>query len=235
MSEAVWPHIVSREGVMGGENFQNYSTEYFVQPTARHNCTLPFTRNVVGPMDYTPTTYGTYRTGTTDAHQTALPVVFTSYVTHIAESPEILAAHPCSEFLKNLPCAWDESHLLEGYPQYYATMARRKDTTWYVGGICATRARIATVDLSFLDEGTYKATLYQDGMDDLNAIDVPVGVKEPISREQYDEWEKLVSRPISHQHDLRLADISTFTVTRDQKLEIPCVQDGGFALKLEKL
>lgn len=229
-----WPHVLSYEGVMGGENFQNYATQYFVQPTARHNCTIAFTRNAVGPMDYTPTTYGTHRTGTTDAHQTALPVVFTSYIGHIMESPEVLEAHPCSEFLKGLPAAWDESILLEGQPTCHVTMARRKDTTWWIGGICAGRGRIATVDLSFLDEGEYQATLYQDGMDDLNAIDVPVGVLDPIPVEQYEEWESWVSRPTSHMHDLRLADISSFIVTKGQKLEIPCVQDGGFALKLEK-
>lgn len=228
-----WPHVLSREGVMGGENFQNFATEYFVQPTARHNCTLPFTRNAVGPMDYTPTTYGTYRTGTTDAHQTALPVVFTSYVTHIAESPEVVYAHPCSEFLKGLPTAWDESRLLEGHPACYVTMARRKDSTWYVGGICASRSRTATVDLSFLDDGEYRATLYQDGMNDLHAVDVPVGVMEPISKEQYDEWENITSRPTSHMHDLCLADISSFTVTKAQKLEIPCLQDGGFAMRID--
>ena len=230
-----YPHVLSYEGVMGGENFQNYATEYFVQTTARHNCTLPFTRNAVGPMDYTPSTFGTYRTGTTDCHQAALPVIFVSYITHIAESPEVLEGHPCAEFLKGLPAAWDESHLLEGQPGCYVTFARRKETTWYVAGICAVRSRTSTVKLDFLDDGEYKATLYQDGMDDLHAVDVPRGAMPPIEKEQYDKWEELVSRPTSHMHDLRLADISTFTVTKGQTLEIPCLQDGGFALKLEKV
>lgn len=230
-----WPHILSREGVMGGENFQNYSTEYWVMPTARHNCTLPFTRNVMGPMDYTPTTYRTYRTGTTDAHQTALPVVFTSYVCHIGESPEPLMEAPCSEFLKGLPTAWDESHLLEGEPGCYVTMARRKGDSWYVGGICASRSRVATVDLSLIGEGEFRATLYQDSMDDLHSVDVPIGTMEPTDKRQYDEWEKITSRPTSHHHDLHSAKISTFAVTDKTVLEIPCVQDGGFALKIEKI
>ena len=228
-----WPHIISREGVMGGENFQNYATEYFVDTTARHNCNLVFTRNAVGPMDYTPTTYGTYRTGTTHAHQTALPVVFTSYITHIMERPEDIRKYPCSEFLKGLPAAWDESILLEGAPECYATMARRSGDTWYVGGICACRSRVAEVDLSFLDEGEYVATLYQDGMEDLHAVDVPIGVMPPTEPEWYPQWDAS-SRPTSHQHDLTLVDISSFTVTKERVLEIPCVQDGGFALKLEK-
>lgn len=230
-----WPHILTREGVMGGENFQNYSTDYWVMPTARHNCTLPFTRNAVGPMDYTPTTYGTYRTGTTDAHQTALPIIFTSYVCHIAESPEPLMKAPCAAFLKGLPTAWDESHLLEGEPACYVTMARRKDEDWYVGGICASRSRTAVVNLGFLGNGEYKATLYQDGMDDLHSVDVPIGAMAPTEKSQYDAWELITSRPTSHHHDLHMAHISSFTVTKKQILEIPCVQDGGFALKLEKI
>lgn len=229
-----WPHLLTREGVMGAENFQNYSTEYFVQPTARHNCTLPFTRNVMGPMDYTPVNYGTYRTGTTDTHQTALPIVFSSYLCHIGESPEPLLENPCSEFLKGLPTAWDESRLLEGEPSCYVTMARRKDSTWYVGGICASRSRTAEVNLSFLDDGCYYATLYQDGIDDLKSVDVPRYALPPIPKEVFDEWETWNSRPTSHQHDLHLKHISNFHVTNTMTLRIPCLQDGGFALKLEK-
>ncbi len=229
-----WPHVLTREGVMGGENFQNYSTEYFVAPTARHNCTLPFTRGAVGPMDYTPVTYGTYRTGTTDAHQTALPIVFTSYLCHIGERPEILLKNPCAPFLRGLPAAWDESILLEGEPACYVTMARRSGENWYIGGICASRSRVATVDLSFLGEGEYKATLYKDGYSDLHAVDLPIGVMEPTSKEQYERWEKITSRPTSHHHNLHLVDISEVTVTKESVLEIPCVQDGGFAIKVEK-
>lgn len=230
-----WPHVLTREGVMGGENFQNYSTEYFVAPTARHNCTLPFTRGAVGPMDYTPVTYGTYRTGTTDAHQTALPIVFTSYLCHIGERPEILLKNPCAPFLKGLPTAWDESILLEGEPACYVTMARKSGENWYIGGICASRSRIATVDFAFLSDGEYKATLYKDGYSDLRSVDLPIGVMEPTSQEQYDRWEKITSRPTSHHHNLHLVDISEQTVTNKSVLEIPCVQDGGFAIKVEKV
>lgn len=229
-----WPHVMTREGVMGGENYQ-FGSRYYVQPTARHNCTLPFTRNAVGPMDFTPTTYRSYKSGTTDTHQTALPVVFTSYVTHIGESPEPIAETPCSEFLKGLPTAWDESKLLEGNPQTYATMARRKGDNWWIGGICALRSRTATVDLSFLADGEYKATLYKDGLGDLNAVDVSIGALEPISRELFEHWEKDTGRPNCFFHNTHLCDISEFTATKETVLEIPCVLDGGFCLKLEKI
>ena len=229
-----WPHIMTREGVMGGENFQNYSTQYWVMPTARHNCTLPFTRNAAGPMDYTPVTYRTYRTGTTDTHQTALPLIFTSYITHVGESPDPVLENPCAEFLKGLPTAWDESRLLEGAPASYVTMARRSGENWYVAGICACRGRTAKVDLSFLGEGEYEALIFQDDMSDLRYVDVPIGAKEPTSKEQYDKWEEIISRPTSHHHDLTLSIRTVRRVNRDMTLEIPCVQDGGFVIKLTK-
>ena len=185
-------------------------------------------------MDYTPVNYGTYLTGTTDAHQTALPVVFTSYLCHVGESPEVVRAHPCSAFLKGLPTAWDESHLLEGEPECFVTMARRKGETWYVGGICASRPRTAKIALSFLQEREYTATLYQDGLDDLQDFDVSQGALPPAKPEVFEQWESIISRPCLHQHDIHLAKISTFPVRAETVLEIPCVQNGGFALKLEK-
>ena len=91
------------------------------------------------------------------------------------------------------------------------------------------------MDLSFLGDGEYKATLYQDDLSDLHAIDVAIGTMPPTEKEQYDEWEKITSRPTNHHHDLHSANISAFLVTRETKLEIPCVYDGGFALKIEKM
>ena len=229
-----WPHVLTREGVLGAENFQNYSTCYPFGPTASYNCILPFTRNVLGPMDYTPVNYGTYLTGTTDAHQTALSVVFTSYLCHVGESPEVVREHPCSAFLKHLPTAWDESRLLEGEPECFVTMARRKGEDWYVGSICASRPRTVTLSLDFLGEGAYTATLYQDELGDLQSFDVSIGALPDAKPEVFEAWESITSRPCLHQHDIHRAKITTIPVTASTVLEIPCVQNGGFALKLQK-
>ena len=154
-------------------------------------------------------------------------------MTRIAESPEILENTPCSAFLEGLPASWDESHLLEGEPGCFATFARRKGEAWYVASICCVRARTASIDFSFLGEGRYTATLYTDGMSDLHAEDVPIGAMAPNPKEQFDAWEKTVSRPTSHIHDLHLCEIKTLTVSKGDHLDIPCLQDGGFAMKLE--
>jgi len=229
-----WPHVLTREGVFGAENFQGYSKAYPIGPSAAYNCLLPFTRNVLGPMDYTPVNFEEFRHGTSDTHQAALPVVFTSYVCHAAVSPETCLNHPAGEFLKQLPTAWDESKLLEGEPECYVTMARRKGDDWYIGGICASRPRVAKLDLSFLAEGEYTATLYKDSLEDLFEFEVPVGVLPMVEPAQYQEWEKIFSRPNIHMHDMHLTDVSTFTVKNGEKLQIPCVMNGGFCLKLQK-
>jgi alpha-glucosidase len=168
-----WPHVMTREGVMGGEYLQNFSTFLPGGPDAAHNCTLPFTRNAMGPMDYTPVCYNTYLTGTTDAHQTALTVIFTSYILHIGEGAEVVLAHPARPFLSRVPAAWDETRVLEAYPASFVTMARRKGDVWYVGGICARRPRNSRVCFDFLEEGReYRVSLYADDLSDERPFDV---------------------------------------------------------------
>ena len=108
-----WPHVMTYEAVMGGEYLQNFSTFLPGGPDAAHHCTLPFTRNVMGPMDFTPVTYDSYLTGTTDPHQTALTVIFTSYVLHVGEKAENVLKNPCRPFLEKVKTSWDETRLVD--------------------------------------------------------------------------------------------------------------------------
>lgn len=52
----------------------------FDDRAAEHNATLPFTRNVVGPMDYTPGTFSDSQHPhiTSYGHELALPIIFES-------------------------------------------------------------------------------------------------------------------------------------------------------------
>ncbi|MFD1674599.1 glycoside hydrolase family 97 protein [Alicyclobacillus fodiniaquatilis] len=155
-----WPHLVTREGVLGAEYYK-----WSLGATAEHNCTLPFTRNVVGPMDYTPVTYSNYQGQTTFAHQTALCIVFESSVQHFADSVdsyETLDA-PVLKLFQACPATWDETRLLEGYPGRYVTIARRKGDDWFIGAICGGEARSVRIPLSFLTEGAYVANVIRDG------------------------------------------------------------------------
>ena len=179
--------------------------------------------------------YKTYQTGTTDAHQTALMVVFTSYVQHIGEGAEVVLAHPARPFLSRVPAAWDETRLLEGYPAAFVTMARRKGDTWYVGGICARRPRTAQLCLDFLDEGAeYTATLYADDLSDLRPYDAAEGALPAFDADAVAKLDAMKSRATLHNHDAHAMKVTTFKVRKGDKLTVPMAVNGGFALMLEK-
>ena len=135
--QRTWPNLLSTEGVYGAEWYNNVPT--FTERAARHNATLPFTRNVIGPMDYTPCTFSDSQHPhiTTHAHELALTVLFESGLQHLADRPESYYEQPweVQQFLSQLPSAWDETRLLNGYPGESVVMARRSGDTWYVAGV----------------------------------------------------------------------------------------------------
>lgn len=157
--DRTWPNFLTREGVRGAEYYK-----FGPAPTPAYNCTLPFTRNAVGPMDYTPVTFSTPNRKTTAAHELALSVVFQSGWQHFADSPESYAKYPLAEqFLRQVPAAWDETRLLAGTPAQFACLARRKNDAWFVGLINADTSRTVSLPLAFLSKGTYHLDLYTDG------------------------------------------------------------------------
>ncbi len=141
--QRTWPNLMSTEGVYGAEWYNNVPT--FTEKAACHNATLPFTRNVIGPMDYTPCAFSDSQHPhiTTHAHELALTVLFESGLQHMADRPESFLAQPAiiRDFLSNLPTAWDETRFVSGYPGESVVMARRYGTTWYVAGINGTDNR----------------------------------------------------------------------------------------------
>lgn len=158
--QRTWPNLLSTEGVYGAEWYNNVPT--FTHRAAAHNATLPFTRNVVGPMDYTPCAFSDSQHPhiTTLAHELALTVLFESGLQHLADRPESLLAQPeaVREFLSSLPASWDDTRLLGGFPGQYAVVARRKGDTWYVAGINGTDNQMAIApDWSRLYETREKA------------------------------------------------------------------------------
>ena len=135
--QRTWPNLMSTEGVYGAEWYNNVAS--FTDKAACHNATLPFTRNVIGPMDYTPCTFSDSQHPhiTTHGHELALTVLFESGLQHLADRPESYLAQPqeVQQFLSTLPAAWDETHLIAGYPGEYVIMARRSGNKWYLAGI----------------------------------------------------------------------------------------------------
>jgi hypothetical protein len=155
---ARWPHVLTYEGVMGAEHLQ------WTGLPPEHNTILPFSRNVVGSMDYTPVTFSADDRDTSAGHELALSVVFESGLQHFADGVAAYAARPEAEwFLERVPAAWDETVVLGGYPGSEATVARRRDGDWFVGSIAAGAAREVAVPLSFLDDEREAHLVCEDG------------------------------------------------------------------------
>lgn len=167
--QRTYPNLVSVEGVYGAEWYNNVPT--FTDKAAAHNATLPFTRNVIGSMDYTPCAFtdSQHPHITTDAHELALTVLYESGIQHLADRPESFLSQPAEirDFLTALPAAWDDTMLIDGYPGDYVVMARRKGDRWYIAGINGTdSARDITLDLSRMPGiPSVKSTLIADGAD----------------------------------------------------------------------
>ena len=165
-----YPHLMTYEGVRGAEWYNNGPE--FTTTAPEHNTILPFTRNVVGAMDYTPVTFtnSQFPHITSYGHELALSVVFESALQHMADRPEGYYELPdaAKNFLKELPNAWDNTKLIDGYPGKDLTIARNKGSVWYIGGISAERnPKVKTLTFNFLPENVnYKLTLMADGEHD---------------------------------------------------------------------
>ena len=162
--QRTYPNLLSTEGVYGAEWYNNVAT--FTDKAACHNATLPFTRNVIGPMDYTPCAFSDSQHPhiTSHGHELALTVLFESGLQHLADRPESFLAQPAEvqQFLGRLPAAWDETRLVSGYPGEHAVIARRCGTTWYVAGINGTDQPMSVTAYAPFLPANGKVTLYTD-------------------------------------------------------------------------
>ena len=162
--QRTYPNLLSTEGVYGAEWYNN--VPHFTKKAASHNATLPYTRNVIGPMDYTPCAFSDSQHPhiTSNAHELALTVLFESALQHLADRPKSFLSQPqaVQDFLGQLPTVWDETRYVSGYPGESAVLARRSGNTWYVAGINGTDSdRTLNIPLNFVKGKTI--TLYADG------------------------------------------------------------------------
>lgn len=163
--QRTYPNLLSTEAVYGAEWYNNKPV--LTNKAACHNATLPFTRGIIGSMDYTPCTFSDsqYPHITTHAHELALPVLFESALMHWADKPESYLAQPkeVQNFISNLPTTWDETRFLSGYPGESVVMARRKGNVWYVAGINGKdEPQKLTVDISSVAGANAKVLLFED-------------------------------------------------------------------------
>ena len=167
-----YPNAVGREGVLGAE----YNI-WSARATPQHNVTLPFTRMLGGPMDYEP---GLLNNATQDGfraipgmvmsqgtrcHQLAMFVVYDSSIQLFAGNPSQGMREPeFMEFLAAIPTTWDETLIVDGKIGEYIITVRNNGDEWYVAGMNNWGRRDYNLNLDFLGDGNYVATVCKDGI-----------------------------------------------------------------------
>jgi alpha-glucosidase len=161
-----WPNLLSMEAVRGEECY--IFDPRFPELAPFNICILPFTRNAVGPVDYTPGGFSdnTYPHLTTYGFELALPVILESGILHLADTPERTLGLPdfAVDFLKEIPVVWDDTRFLTGYPGKEAVIARRSGNRWYIAGANGENiSKGLSVDLSELGAIPASIELIVDG------------------------------------------------------------------------
>jgi alpha-glucosidase len=173
-----YPNVITREGILGNE-YSKWSDRI----TPEHTVTIPFTRGLLGEMDFTPggfrnRTRETFRTENpapnvmgTRVHQLAMLVVFESALQVLCDSPYNYRSSPAgTDFLKRVPTTWDDTRVLHGQPGDVITVARRAGDDWYLGSMTDWTPRTLELPLGFLDAGPYRAEIWADAYE---AADYP--------------------------------------------------------------
>ena len=152
-----WPNELTRESVKGMETRN-------ITDRATHHTTLPFTRWLAGPAEYTPVHFAEIRRrNTTYAHQIASAGILSAPLLTYAANPQTLLSSPAVEMIKSIPSTWDETIVLPGSEiGEVAAFARRKGDTWFVIVLNGLKPGKVTVELNFLEKGNYEALVVKD-------------------------------------------------------------------------
>lgn len=167
-----YPNQITREGVLGNE-YNRWSKRV----TPEHKTTLPFTRLVAGPADFTP---GGFLNRPLDQFQTnvkptqvqgtrcaelALFVCLESPVINAADHPSHYKDQPGLDFLKIVPTVWDDTRVPDGVVGEHVVIARRHGSRWFLGALTDRNARDIPVKLDFLGRGSWTLKLWKDAPD----------------------------------------------------------------------
>lgn len=161
------PNLISYEGVRGLEQGGGCRPE--------NSIWLPFMRNAVGPMDFTPGAMHNAQPednrgsgslpmgGGTRAYQMALYVCFESGVQMLADSPSrYLREDECTRFIASVPTTWEDTRVLAAKAGDYYVVAKRKGDKWFIGAITGNNAQDIDISLDFLGKNGH-LTYFQDG------------------------------------------------------------------------
>lgn len=209
--QRTYPNVINFEGVNGLEQMK-WSTTL---DQVTYDVTIPFTRQLAGPMDYTQgamrnATKNNYRSVYNEAmsqgtrcRQLAEYIIFESPLNMLCDSPSnYMKEEECTEFIATVPTVWDNTISLDGKVGEYVSIARKKGDTWYVGAMTNWNKREMTLDLSFLGNGNFKGEVFKDGINADRAAQ---------------DYKK-----------------ETITIPADKKLRISMAPGGGYVVKITR-
>ena len=150
-----YPNSLTYEAVRGMEASR-------LVDRATHETTLPFTRLLAGPAEYTVVMFNDRRKNTTWSHQVASAAIFSAPLLTYAANPDTILSNPAVEIIKSIPAVWDETIVLPGSEiGELAAFARRKGNDWFVAVMNGVQPKHFRIPLNFLN-GNYKAMIAKD-------------------------------------------------------------------------
>jgi len=164
-----WPNFITQEGVLGNE----YNKIRSGACSTLHTITLPFTRGLLGPMDFTPggflnRTAADFKVTApaevvgTRARQLAETVVYFSPQLCLCDSPENYRGQPGVEFFRGLPTVWDDTVVLSAEVAQHVVIARRSGARWYLAAMNGDAPLTLKVPLKFLGGGAWTLRAFAD-------------------------------------------------------------------------
>jgi len=166
-----YPNVINYEAVAGNE-WNKLNDD---KVTIEHKVILPFTRGMLGPMDFTPGGMRNVQSGHvlrmtmpevhgTRCNEMALFVLYNEPLKMLCDAPSVYEREPeITSFISQIPTIWDETKVLEAKFGEYLIEARKTGNSWYVAGMTGEQAKAITIDFSFLGEGNYNAQILEDG------------------------------------------------------------------------
>jgi alpha-glucosidase len=167
--DRTFPNQITREGVLGNEY-----NKWSARVTPEHKVTLPFTRYLAGPADFTPGGFLNRQPAQfvpqkptlvqgTRAAELALTVLYDSPLCCACDHPEHYRDQPGADFLKLVPTVWDDTRVLEGAVGVFLVMVRQSGNDWFLGALTNSQRRELAIGLDFLGAGRWKMRLWKDG------------------------------------------------------------------------
>lgn len=210
--QRTWPNLMTQEGVRGQE-YNAWDRRGGNPPS--HTVTLPFTRGLAGPTDFTPAIFNfseivpCTHPHSTLAKQLGEFVVIYSPLQMAADAIENYEGQPALTFIESCPTTWSKTLVPSGEIGQYITVARRErgdGGRWFIGSITNETARQIELPLSFLDaDTTYRAIIYEDAAD------------------------------ADYETNPYAMTIRQTEVTRESILHLNLARSGGAAIRIEKV